>query len=280
MYKAGDNSRRSPPHRVKVKYGAGDSSRWLPPPRAKVKPGLKLKPPTIRDKPKKDRPAPALPPLTPEQLDKWLEEAITEVEEHSNDSFRDQFGSGLLAIAYADAQALGLDTPAWRACKRKTALRRLRELRKALRDKLTPMKKVAERINEDLDDDKELFGPPDDPRRNRNTHNADFTMVVWCGVEYHFAIGVQASAVKALWEEWERSGLGLHQQTIRNAVDAERDNFRIDTVFRNHPAFKTMIQRCGDGRYKLAKPDPSANPAKPKRKKNRKITPKSRQRRV
>lgn len=104
-------------------------------------------------------------------------------------------------------------------------------------------------------------------------HNADFTMVNWYGTEYHFALGVQSSAVAALWAEWEKTGLGLHQDTIRNAVDAERDSFRMDTAFRNHPAFGTMIQRCGDGRYKLA--PPTVTPA-PEKKKNAGITAKSR----
>src|SRR5262249_27468816 len=78
-------------------------------------------------------------------------------------------------------------------------------------------------------------------------HNSDFTMVTWFGTDYTFALGVQSSAVRALWEEWERSGLGLHQETIRTVIDTERDNFRMDMAFRNHPAFGTMIQRCGDG---------------------------------
>jgi hypothetical protein len=85
-------------------------------------------------------------------------------------------------------------------------------------------------------------------------HNADFTMVNWFGREYSFALEVQAPVVEALWEEWERSGLGLHQQTIREAIDKERDTFRMDTAFRKHPAFGTMIQRCGDGRYRLVPP--------------------------
>jgi hypothetical protein len=111
-------------------------------------------------------------------------------------------------------------------------------------------------------------------------HNADFTMVKWFGTEYHFALGVQSSAVRALWAEWEQTGLGLHQETIREAIDAERDNFRMDTPFRNHPAWGTMIRRCGDGRYRLAPPDTPAAPATPKAKRKRRRAPKSRRRRV
>jgi hypothetical protein len=86
-------------------------------------------------------------------------------------------------------------------------------------------------------------------------HNRDFTMVNWFGTEYHFALGVQSRVVQLLWEEWEKTGLGLQQQTIREGVDAERDNFRMGMLFRNHPAMETMIKSCGDGRYKLCPPD-------------------------
>lgn len=109
-------------------------------------------------------------------------------------------------------------------------------------------------------------GPGDPPKA---VHNADFTMVDWYGTEYTFALGVQSSAVKALWEEWETTGLGLHQDTIREAIDPERDTFRMDTAFRNHPAFGTIIQRCGDGRYKLAPPrvePPAPSPSSKKKK--------------
>jgi hypothetical protein len=110
-------------------------------------------------------------------------------------------------------------------------------------------------------------------------HNSDFTMVNWFGTEHHFCLGVQSTAVKVLWEEWERSGLGLHQDTIRVAIDEERDNFRMDNAFRNHPAFGTMIQRCGDGRYRLAPPGAQQPTAAPKVGRNTKNTSKSRRKR-
>jgi hypothetical protein len=111
-------------------------------------------------------------------------------------------------------------------------------------------------------------------------HNADFTMVVWYGTEYSFALGVQSSSVGVLWEEWEKSGLGLHQETIRESIDAERDNFRMDTAFRNHPAWGTMIHRCGDGRYQLAPPASQPSPSVAEAKKTAKSAPKSRRKRA
>jgi hypothetical protein len=120
-----------------------------------------------------------------------------------------------------------------------------------------------------------------DNRSNpKAVHNADFTMVDWFGTEHHFALGVQSSAVQALWDEWERTGLGLHQETIRRAVDEERDNFRMDAAFRNHAAFGTMIRRCGDGRYKLSPPDDDPPPPAPKGKKSAGNAPKSRRKRA
>jgi hypothetical protein len=97
------------------------------------------------------------------------------------------------------------------------------------------------------------------------THSTDFTTVNWFGTEYHFALGVQSAAVKALWEEWNTTGLGLHQGTICKTVDAERDTFRMDKAFRDNPAFGTMIQRIGDGKYKLV--EPLEGPCKPPTKK-------------
>ena len=48
-----------------------------------------------------------------------------------------------------------------------------------------------------------------------------------------------------------QTGLGLHQQTIREKIDTVRDKFRMDDTFRGHPAFGTMIRKAGDGRYQL-----------------------------
>jgi hypothetical protein len=117
-------------------------------------------------------------------------------------------------------------------------------------------------------------------REKKATHNADFTMVNWFGEEYTFALGLQSSALKALWEEWEKTGLGLHQDTIRNSIDAERDSFRMDTAFRKHPAFGTMIQKIGDGKYKLAPLRGRTTQAPSKKKESAGITSGARQKRV
>jgi len=103
----------------------------------------------------------------------------------------------------------------------------------------------------------------------KTKHNNDFTTVHWYGTPYTFAPGVQGRAVAALWQEWEKTGLGLHQQTIGEAADssADKGTFRMDHTFRNHPAFGKMIQPCGDGRYTLCPPDSESKPARKPRKK-------------
>jgi len=110
-------------------------------------------------------------------------------------------------------------------------------------------------------------------------HSADFTFVRWFGTEYTFALGVQSQAVQALWNEWEKSGLGLHQETIRDAVDPERPTnsaFRMDKVFRDNRALGTMIQKVGDGKYKLAQPNAGRPVAARKGKKSARTPAKAR----
>lgn len=98
----------------------------------------------------------------------------------------------------------------------------------------------------------------------QRTHSDDFTMVKWDETEYIFSPGLQAGAMKALWRAYETTGLGLHQETIRESIDAERDHFRLSNVFRDHPAYGVIIQSCGEGIYRLGKPDAKAQPPKGK----------------
>ncbi len=103
------------------------------------------------------------------------------------------------------------------------------------------------------------------------TCNADFTTINWFGEKYQFALGMQSSVVKVLIEELESSGSGLHQSTIGNRVDSSRESFRVDAVFRGHPAYRAMIVPLGDGKYGLAVPEGKKRPAKAQ---NKQKTPK------
>lgn len=112
-------------------------------------------------------------------------------------------------------------------------------------------------INFALDSHKSrAFRPGETP-----LHNDDFTEVKWYGgVTYDFALGAQSRAVKALWSEWEKGGLGSHQDTIRQKIGSRAERFRLRDVFRvekegkrmMHGAWGTMIIECGKGRFRLA----------------------------
>jgi len=111
---------------------------------------------------------------------------------------------------------------------------------------------------------------PDEPAKR--THSTDFTTAEWDGTKYTFS-PLQADTVKALWQEYEKTGFGLHQNAIRESLDHERGNFRVPHVFRKHPAYGVMIHSCGRGKYRLGKPDaitktktktPSKKPVKAK----------------
>jgi hypothetical protein len=97
-------------------------------------------------------------------------------------------------------------------------------------------------------------GNPDARSPQRAVHNPDFTMVSWFGTTYTFARGLQADVVRVLWDEWGRTGLGLHQETIHERVDENRESFKMTNIFRNHYAFGKMIQKLGDGLYSLCPP--------------------------
>jgi len=122
---------------------------------------------------------------------------------------------------------------------------------------------LAERLElaDDASKPKPAAAPVEPAKR---THSDDFTMVKWDETEYTFSPGLQAGAMKALWRAFETTGLGLHQETIRESIDAERDHFRLSNVFRDHPAYGVIIQSCGEGIYRLGKPDAKAQ--SPKRK--------------
>lgn len=99
------------------------------------------------------------------------------------------------------------------------------------------------------------------PPAHAQTHSADFTEVKWYGGEkYEFAYGAQSRVVQALWEEWEKGELGLHQDTIGQKIGSRSERFRLRDIFRvekdgkrtMHPAWGTVIVEVGKGRFRLA----------------------------
>lgn len=86
----------------------------------------------------------------------------------------------------------------------------------------------------------------------------DFTWVVFAGQSYQFSKGVQANVIRALWEAWERSGKrfghGLGEEAIGAKVDSSATKFRLAHVFRDHPAWKTLIRSVSKGVFALMPP--------------------------
>jgi hypothetical protein len=88
---------------------------------------------------------------------------------------------------------------------------------------------------------------------------------VWFGTRYEFTAS-QGRCVAALWQEWEKGKLGLHEKTIGETTNPDNEKFRLQHVFRTfemrgkkrrakmHPAWGTMIVRAGRGAYRLEGP--------------------------
>lgn len=87
-------------------------------------------------------------------------------------------------------------------------------------------------------------------------HSADFRSVDWFGTKHAFTL-TQAACVRVLWEAWKNGTPELSQATILER--AETASSRLANVFRNHPAWETMIvsgQRKGT--FRLAAPENQA----------------------
>lgn len=89
-------------------------------------------------------------------------------------------------------------------------------------------------------------------------HSPDFRCVNWFGTNYTFT-PLQAAIVKQLWEAWESGVPDVGGATlIENAGDDVEVN-RVDQVFRNKPAWGTMIISTSKGTYRLCAPSSHLN---------------------
>lgn len=100
--------------------------------------------------------------------------------------------------------------------------------------------------------------------REECAHSDDFSSVRWFGTVYDFTPN-QAKCVAVLWDHWNRGGLAVSSQRIRDTAEVEAE--RLDVVFRGHPAWGTMIVAAAKGSYRLAEPSVSI-PAKSARAKS------------
>jgi len=85
------------------------------------------------------------------------------------------------------------------------------------------------------------------------SHSSDFTTVTWYDTLYIFDDGLQAKAVALLWTEYDKGEMGLSEKTIGEKIGSSAANYRLDSTFRNHPAWGTMIVKVRQGVYRLKK---------------------------
>ena len=95
---------------------------------------------------------------------------------------------------------------------------------------------------------------PVDDETNDARHSTDFASVNWFGTPYTFTTN-QAAGVRVLWEAWKNKTPVLGGLTIIEAAGVDRSDERFDLVFRDNPAWGTMIASPSKGRYCLKAPD-------------------------
>jgi hypothetical protein len=87
-------------------------------------------------------------------------------------------------------------------------------------------------------------------------HSDDFRSVNWYGAAYSFTAN-QASVVRQLWEAWERGTPDVGDHTLLENADVQSE--RLNVMFRDHPAWKTMIQvGASRGTHRLMEPGGSS----------------------
>ncbi len=107
-------------------------------------------------------------------------------------------------------------------------------------------------------------------RRDGYRYTPTFDCVEWFGTPYEFAKGQQRLAVGHLMAAFEKGQLGISDPAMAERIDSDAIEgfsahseakrkpygFRLDGVFRNHPAWKTMIVQVAKGErlYTLKRP--------------------------
>ncbi|MCI0351197.1 MAG: hypothetical protein L0Z53_17375 [Acidobacteriales bacterium] len=88
-------------------------------------------------------------------------------------------------------------------------------------------------------------------------HSPDFRSVRWYGTCYSFTAN-QASVVGTLWASWEQGTPDVGDETLLKAADHEAPPRSLRDVFRDHPAWGTMIVSAGSkGSHRLTEPEKS-----------------------
>jgi hypothetical protein len=106
-----------------------------------------------------------------------------------------------------------------------------------------------------------LKKPEDATAENRElefAHSPDFRSVRWFGATYTFTEN-QAPRVGLLWQNWEKGTPDVGRQALLDAVE-ESSGQHIAHVFRDCPAWGTMIVSAKKGSYRLRRPTDSIPP--------------------
>lgn len=84
------------------------------------------------------------------------------------------------------------------------------------------------------------------------SHSIDFRSVKWNGRVFNFTPN-QAAIIRVLWTAWENGTPDVGQDTLFDAADCITR--RMSVVFRNNPAWQTMVVSLRKGAYRLGEPD-------------------------
>lgn len=96
----------------------------------------------------------------------------------------------------------------------------------------------------------------DDDGLSKNVaHSSDFRSIRWGGETYSFTER-QAPVVEKLYEAWTNGAPDVGRETLLQAVDHAAPPSRLDNLFRDSLAWKTLIVQGGTrGTYRLKEPD-------------------------
>jgi hypothetical protein len=72
---------------------------------------------------------------------------------------------------------------------------------------------------------------------------------------YRFETPKQRGVIGVLYREWKRAGsrdgCGLTEAQLAEEVSSASGRFRIDSLFRDHPAMGQLLRRSGPGMWAL-----------------------------
>jgi hypothetical protein len=93
--------------------------------------------------------------------------------------------------------------------------------------------------------------PAESLGESTTSHSDDFASVVWFGTTHTFTVA-QRPVVERLWASWEAGMPGVSGDTLLEGGGSEAKRLR--DLFKDNPAWGTMIQSVRRGIYTLTEP--------------------------